>query len=207
MKIILKEMLQNLINGDEETATEKFHEYTTAKSRVMLGLVQENQVKDELTEEEVDEILDSATEEELNEVYRGRILSPEDEKFNKENPARRVDGRAPENEYERKALADQLRRNRAINKAAVKDAEQAMADPTSSPEFKKEMAARKATASKYVSGRASATQAEVKDGHANLDSRKNSGFDFAPGFGKSKANLVSTPRGYNDKPGAGKGVK
>ncbi len=65
MKSTLKEMLQDLIKGQEEAVAEKLHHYITQKTRQVTGLAEE-----ELSEEEVEEILTSATDEELEEAVR-----------------------------------------------------------------------------------------------------------------------------------------
>lgn len=121
MKEHLRSMLNNLINENPDQASLDFHNYLTSLMRQKLGLAEE-----ELSEEEVNEILDSLTEEEIEEAVRAGWQA-------------RRDGTGsslvrPINQAERNQLAKDIRDNRKANKelAAV------MANPAAALKMRKQ---------------------------------------------------------------------
>lgn len=64
-KVLLKSLLNNLINENHTEADLDFHNYLTSKMKEVAGTAEAS-----LSEEEVEEILESATEEELVEAVR-----------------------------------------------------------------------------------------------------------------------------------------
>lgn len=109
MKSILKEMLQQYINGREEAAAVLLHDYIVSKTKSVSGLV-------EYSQEDVEAILASATEEELDEAIRGYTVTPysgrEDGTITSTDDMRRPEGAA-----ERLALARKIKSARLRNRS------------------------------------------------------------------------------------------
>lgn len=122
MKDTLKEMLLDIIGGKEEAAAEKLHCYFVQKSRQVTGLSEE-----ELSEEEIEEIISSASEEELEEAVRAGFQSD----------ASSTEVQRPRSQAERDSLARNIKNNRARNRARVYPGDRQYAGAASAEPTKK----------------------------------------------------------------------